>query len=256
MKLNLRKIAIITAATLLLPFVSCNRKTQLVYLNNVRPGELEMANPPHYRLRAGDILSIQIVTRDPEIRSLFNIAPSNVANQYISEASILANGFIVSDSGYVNLPVLGKVRIAGQTLREARATLQHETEKYLTDGLVVMKLLSFKVTILGEVNRPGTYTNFKDYLNIFEAIALAGDITDFGERGNLLVLRQTPKGVKTIRLNAHDSNITSSEGFYLLPNDTVIVEPRFGKVMSLNTPTISLFLSVVTTALLLINYIK
>ena len=242
---------------IIISIVSCNRKSQLLYMSDVQNEVLAAAKAQPYLLKPGDVLSVQILTQDQNVSRLFNInAVGTSYNAYVSEASTYVNGFSVNDSGYIHLPVLGKIKIDSLSTREAQAEIQRQTEKYLKDGLAIVKLLSFKVTVIGEVKRPGTYTNYNDSLNIFEAIGLAGDLSDYGQRSNVLVLRRTPQGVKTIRLNLHDKSIITSEGFYLLPNDTVIVEPRSGKIMALNTPNISLFLSIVTTALLMMNYLK
>ena len=236
---------------------SCNRKAQLLYMSDVQNEVISTAQSKPYQLRPGDVLSVQIITQDPNVSRIFNINSIGTAyNAYVSEVSTYVNGFSINDSGFIHLPVLGKIKIDSLSTRDAQAKIQVETEKYLKDGLAIVKLLSFKVTVIGEVKRPGTYTNYNDNLNIFEAIGLAGDLSDYGQRSNVLVLRKTPQGVKTFRLNLHDKSLITSDGFYLLPNDTVIVEPRSGKIMALNTPNISLFLSVITTALLMMNYLK
>jgi len=243
--------------TILSVTVACNRKSQLVYLNDVTNETLGSVKAPVYLIKPGDVLSIQIYTQDPNISRLFNIANTQTAySSYNSEISTYITGFSVSDSGEVNLPVIGKVRIAELSVRDAQEAIQHAADRYLKDALVVVKLLSFRVTVLGEVKRPGTYTNYKDNLNIFEAIGLAGDLSDFGKRTNVLVLRNTPQGVKTFRMDLQDKNIVVSDGFFLQPNDTVIVEPRSGKVMALNTPNIQLLLSTLTTVLLFLNFLK
>jgi len=243
--------------TILSVTVACNRKSQLVYLNDVTNETLGSVKAPVYLIKPGDVLSIQIYTQDPNISRLFNIANTQTAySAYNSEISTYITGFSVSDSGDVNLPVIGKVRIAEHSVRDAQEAIQQAADRYLKDALVVVKLLSFRVTVLGEVKRPGTYTNYKDNLNIFEAIGLAGDLSDFGKRTNVLVLRNTPQGVKTFRMDLQDKNIVSSDGFFLQPNDTVIVEPRSGKVMALNTPNIQLLLSTLTTVLLFLNFLK
>lgn len=236
--------------------VACNRKSQLLYMSNVQNELIGAAKSQPYLLRPGDVLSVQIITQDPDISKLYNFNTSgNIANPYSSEISTYLTGYSVSDSGVLQLPILGKIKVDGLSVRQAQEKIQQESEKYLKDGLVLVKLINFKVTVIGEVKRPGTYTNYNDNLNIFEAIGLAGDLSDFGERSNVLVLRQTPEGVKTFRLNLHDKNILISEGFYLLPNDTVIVEPRQGKVFSMNSPNVQLYLSIVTTTLLMLNLI-
>lgn len=244
--------------TIIIVSVACNRKSQLVYLNDVKNEILGSVKAPVYLIKPGDVLSIQIYTQDPNISRLFNLANTQTAtsSNYNSEISTYITGFSVSDSGEVNLPVIGRVKISELSLRDAQETIQRSADKYLKDALVVVKLLSFRVTVLGEVKRPGTYTNYKDNLNIFEAIGLAGDLSDFGKRTNVLVLRNTPQGLKTFRMDLQDKGIVASDGFFLQPNDTVIVEPRSGKVMSLNTPNIQLLLSTLTTLLLFLNYLK
>lgn len=249
---------ILLILTILTTAVACNRKSQLVYLNDLTNENLGSVKAPVYLIKPGDVLSIQIYTQDPNISRLFNLANTQTATSsiYNSEISTYITGFSVSDSGEVNLPVIGKVKIAELSVRDAQDTIQYAADRYLKDALVVVKLLSFRVTVLGEVKRPGTYTNYKDNLNIFEAIGLAGDLSDFGKRNNVLVLRNTTQGVKTFRMDLQDKNIVTSDGFFLQPNDTVIVEPRSGKVMALNTPNIQLLLSTLTTLLLFLNFLK
>jgi polysaccharide export outer membrane protein len=110
------------------------------------------------------------------------------------------------------------------------------------------------------VRAPGTYVNYNNYLTVLEAIGRAGGVGDYGNRSKVLVIRPMDKGTKTFRLNLQDKKILSSEAYFLLPNDVVIVEPLNQKIFSMNLPTISFiittFTSVVTTTLLLINYLK
>jgi len=256
-----RRVNLVIFATMLVATVvsSCNKRSQLLYVSNLANESLVRKQQEQYRLKEGDVLYVQILTRDPQVSSMFNnhgISGSSAANMYSSDASLYLYGYSVSDLGVVQLPVIGKIYIKDLTISEVRNLIQQETEKYITDGLAVVKLLSYKITILGEVKRPGVYTNFKDNLTIFEAIGLAGDFTDFGERSNVLVIRQTPEGLVTHRVNLHDKAVISSEGYYLLPNDMVIIEPRKGKVFALNSPNISVFLSIVSTALLMMNLFK
>lgn len=236
---------------------SCNRKAQLLYLGNVQDEKFNAIQPPKYLLKGGDVLSVQVITQDANVSKLFNnVSGGNYYNAYSNEASAYITGYSVSDSGYVHLPILGKIKIVGLSINEAQAEIQKATEQYLKDGIVILKMLSFKVTVIGEVKRPGTYNNYKDYLNIFEAIGLAGDLSDYAERSTVLVVRQTKEGLKTSRINLNDKKILDFEAFYLLPNDIVIVEPRKGKVFAMNSPNISIFLSIVSTALLMMNFLK
>ena len=136
--------------------------------------------------------------------------------------------------------------------------LQASADRVFKNSTVECKLLSFKFTVIGEVKAPGTYINYNNYLTVLEAIGRAGGLGDYGSRNKVLVVRPIDKGTKTFRLNLQDKNILSSEAYFLLPNDVVIVEPLKQKIFNMNLPTISFVVttvtSVLTTTLLLINY--
>jgi polysaccharide export outer membrane protein len=120
--------------------------------------------------------------------------------------------------------------------------------------------LSYKFTVIGEVRAPGTYINYNNYLTVLEAIGRAGGVGDYGKRTKVLVVRPDEKGTRTYTLNLQDKDLLSSEAYFLHPNDVVIVQPEKHKIFNMNLPTYSFILtgitSTVTTALLLINYLK
>jgi polysaccharide export outer membrane protein len=243
---------------ILFAFTSCNRRAQLLYFNNISNESLKTLKIPEYALRAGDVLYIQIITQDPIVANLFNnkgLGNAIQASLFTNESSNYLYGYSVSDSGFVQLPVLGKLKIIDLTINQCRELIQKQAEKYLNDGIAVVKLLSFKVTILGEVKIPGVKINLKDNLTIFEGLGLAGDVTDYADRRNVMLIRQTPEGVKTLRINLQDKSLLFSEAYYLAPNDMIVVEPRKGKLFTMNSPNISIYLSIVSTTLLLISYI-
>jgi polysaccharide export outer membrane protein len=109
---------------------------------------------------------------------------------------------------------------------------------------------------LGEVSRPGVYTNYNDNITILEALGMAGDITIYGNKRNILLLRPAKKGVETIRINLNDAKLLESSNFYMLPNDILYVEPVKTKAFRLNAPNISIILSTITTFILVLNFIK
>lgn len=245
-----------TIAVMLILFSSCNRRAQLLYINNVSNENLKTPSIPQYMLKPGDVLYVQIITQDATVSNLFNnrgVGSSMQGNMFGSESGNYLYGYSISDSGYIQLPVLGKLKLADLTINQCRELIQKNTEKYLTDGIAVVKMLSYKVTILGEVRNPGVKVNLKDYLTIFEALGLAGDFTDYAQRTNVLLVRQTKDGVKTIRVNLQDKNLLFSEAYYLVPNDILVVEPRKGKLFNMNAPNIAVTLSIISTTLLLIN---
>jgi len=247
-------IAILALATALM---SCNRRSQLMYMQNIdETAEVPFATPPSYKLSPGDVLHIQLVTHSPEISMAFN-NPTGV--QFLSqgrdESSLYLSGYTVNPNGVVQLPFLGEAQVKGLTIDEARSVIQEKTNAMYKDASVIVKLASFKVTVVGEVRRPGVIRNFNDNLNVFEAIAAVGDINENGDRQKVLVVRPTNQGNKTYRLNLADRSVLSSEAFYLLPNDVVIVEPIGNKVFQMNLPYINLTLSSISTIILLYNFI-
>jgi len=247
-------IAILALATALM---SCNRRSQLMYMQNIdETAEVPFATPPSYKLSPGDVLHIQLVTHSPEISMAFN-NPTGV--QFLSqgrdESSLYLSGYTVNPNGVVQLPFLGEAQVKGLTIDEARSVIQEKTNAMYKDASVIVKLASFKVTVVGEVRRPGVIRNFNDNLNVFEAIAAVGDINENGDRQKVLVVRPTNQGNKTYRLNLADRSVLSSEAFYLLPNDVIIVEPIGNKVFQMNLPYINLTLSSISTIILLYNFI-
>jgi len=148
----------------------------------------------------------------------------------------------------------------GLTLEEVKAAIQERAFQYLKDAVVNIRLLSYKFTVIGEVNRPGTFNNYNNQLTVLEAIGMAGDITDFGNRKKVLVVRPTKEGTYTYRINLQDKNLLQSGGYFLLPNDIVIVEPIKSKPFQLNLPTTSLIITTsigtISTLILLINFIN
>jgi polysaccharide biosynthesis/export protein len=246
---------VILAAIISLSMFSCITQQRLTYLEN--PGVTDSIsyfrkNQPEYRLQKQDILYVKFNTPNDEVNGSLNGGSMiNNQNMFQSERGVYINGFSVSDSGYVTLPVIGDVYVLGKTIEEATAEIENRSLQYLKESTVTVKLISFRVTVIGEVNVPGTYYIYKSSVNVLEAIGLAADITDYGDRSKVLVVRSTDTGTKTFTINLQKRNLLSTEGYYLLPNDIVIVNPLRAKFILLNSPTISFFLSTVTTSITL-----
>ena len=255
------KLFIIAGLTgVLTLFSSCTSHRQLVYLHNVDSAATTSFYPktqPGYLIQTRDILYVKIYSLNEEMSSVINqTIGAYQQNLFQNETSLFINGYTVSDSGNIEIPILGKIKVAGKTMDEAIMSISQRADQYLKDATVIVKLISFKVSVIGEVNRPGTYNNYNSQLTVLEAISMAGDITDYGNRKQILVLRPAPKGTTTFRLDLTNRNILTSDGFFLLPNDIVYVEPIKSKSFRINMPTISLFLSSVSTLILILNYIN
>ncbi|MBN1157868.1 MAG: polysaccharide biosynthesis/export family protein [Bacteroidales bacterium] len=257
-----RKNAGILALSMIMPvlFVSCTAHRQLVYLENLETAAYENyfpKNRPEYRIQTRDILYIKVYSLNEEMSDLINQTLGTYQqNLFQNETSLFINGYTVSDSGYIEIPVLGRIQVEDRTVNEAINAIRARANQYLKDATVIVKLISFKFSVIGEVNRPGTYNNYNSQLTVLEAISMAGDITDYGNRKKVLVLRPTEKGTTTFRLDLTNSNILTSDGFFLLPNDIVYVEPIQSKSFRINTPAFSLILTSISTLILVLNFVN
>ncbi len=244
--------------------MGCTTQQKLAYLNNlpeVGGQETFVMEIPDYRIQPRDILYITVKAMTPDGSIVdFLSSTRNYGGSYITqgESGGYLYGYDVNSEGNIVLPVVGPIKVGGLTLEESRKLLQTSADKVFMNATVECKLLNFKFTVLGEVKAPGTYINYNNYLTVFEAIGRAGGMSDFGRRDKILVVRPVDGGTKTFNLNLQDKAILSSEAYFLLPNDVVIIEPESKKIFNLNLPTFSFIvttaLSAITTTLLLINY--
>lgn len=256
--MRIRHHGLLLLIMFIVAFSSCTSYRNLVYLQHKSSDTLNTykAVPPDYHIQLRDVLFIRIVSLDQDVTQAINATSPSTGSQFNSDASFFLYGYNVSDSGYVELPVIGKVYVLNKTLDEAKKDISKQTAKYLKDATVIVKLISFKYSVLGEVNRPGVYQNFNNQLTVLEAISNAGDITDYGNRKKVMVIRPGTNGTKTFRLDLTKTNILNSDGFFLLPNDIVYVEPVRSYNFKVNIPVISLFLTSITTFILLLNYVN
>lgn len=259
----LAKLATVFIVAILV-FGSCTSQKELMYLSNLDTTYMEhffSIERPDYRIQYQDILYVDIFTMNPEMNELLNPgSQTSTYSTYRDESNIYIFGYTVSDSGNITIPILGDVKVYGLTLDDAKREIERKAELYLKNSSINLKLLSFKFTVIGEVNRPGSYTNYNNQLTVLEAIGRAGDITDYGNRKRVLVIRPMEKGTNTYRINLQDKNLLEREGYYLLPNDIVIVEPLKSKPFQLNLPTTTLLitsaLSTFSSLILLLSFIK
>ena len=260
----MKKLSLILITTTLIS--GCTTQQKLAYLNNLQePSRAETftIDIPDYQIQYRDILYVTIKSMTPDgsiTDFLSSIRGTGTATYLQGEAGQYLYGYDVNKEGEIIVPVLGTIKVAGITLNEARKIIQKVADKNFNNSTVECKLLSFKFTVIGEVRSPGTYLNYNNYLTVLEAVGHAGGISDFGRRDKILVVRSLAGETKTFTLNLQDKTILSSEGYYLLPNDIVIVEPESKKIFNLNLPTFSFIIttvtSILTSTLLLINYLK
>jgi len=206
-----------------------------------------------YRVSPGDNLYIRIMSIDDRA---YSFEESRGATNYYQESGIYMNSYGIDRDGFIEFPLIGKILVENMTIEEVKDSLQVKVDEYVKNTTVIVKLANFRVTMLGEFTRPGKYLVYQDRINIFEAIAMAGDMTDFAKRNRTLLVRETEDGYQTVRLDLNDQTIMESEFFYLKPNDMVYVEPIRGKQFTFAQFPYALIFSAITTALLLIEYFK
>jgi polysaccharide export outer membrane protein len=244
---------------------SCTTQKELTYLNNLDTTAISQFHPltrPDYRVQYQDILYVNLFTMNQEMNEMLNPGSGSTGSyqMFRDESNAYIFGYTVSDEGEIALPILGNVKVYGLTTTEVKKAIEERAKQYLKDAVVNVRLLSYKFTVIGEVNRPGSFSNYNNQLTVLEAIGMAGDITDFGDRKRVLVVRPTKEGTYTYRINLQDKNLLQSEGYFLLPNDIVIVEPIKSKPFQLNLPTTSLIvtttISTISTLILMLNFIN
>jgi len=163
--------------------------------------------------------------------------------KYATPSGAYLYGFELDAAGYVNLPMLGKILVLGETLNQAQSVVQKKADEFLKDAIVKVKLLNFKITIAGEIRNPGVYYNYNNSISVIEALAMASGNTDYASIKKVMVVRSDPQGEKTYMLDLSSKKAYLSEAFYLQPNDYVIVQPDKYKNFQLNGPAYSLILS-------------
>jgi len=242
---------------------SCTSQKKLAYLNNLPETggeETFTMDIPDYKIQPRDILYITIKAMTPEglIKDFLSAGSGGGMGLSQGESGGGLFGYDVDFNGFIELPAIGQIKVGGLSLEETREAIQEKAGTVFRNSTVECKLLSFKFTVIGEVGSPGAYINYNNYLTVLEAIGRAGGVDDYGNRNRVLVVRSIDKGTKTFRINLQDKNILSSEAYFLLPNDVVIVEPLKQKIFNMNLTTISFIISSITgtisMTLLLINY--
>ena len=235
----------------------CTPMDKITYLNNSQLGEWNVSPiPPKHHLEIGDILIVKVISRNEESNNLFNLETNtNSADPKLTAATLYLNGFTISQEGTIDIPNVGKVFVLNQTLEEAKETILTKAEDYLINPFVVVKLANFEFTILGEINHPGKYPVYKDGLTIYDALAMAGDINDYGNLTKVKIIRSNRNKKQIYHLDLTDANILTSDFYYLRNNDLIYIQPL--KYKGFRKSQSQVLLSTLTTIAILFNvYLK
>ena len=238
---------------------SCYYNKSLVYLQDKNFSHLQPTvitnQASSYLLQTNDVISVKVKsTTDSDVSSIFNITSEAIGTSS-APGVLFIEGYSIDTEGKITLPVLGSIALRGLTLEIAQDSIQRRANKYLNQATVLVKLVSFKVTVLGEVKNPGYHYVFNNQVTILEALGLAGDLTNFGNRKNIKLIRPTSTGSQVSVIDLTQADILQSPNFYLMPNDVLYVEPLRARSSRSNLEVWSVVLSAATTAILVLSYL-
>lgn len=238
---------------------SCTSRKKLLYLQNTNNDNQEFYDSPInvHKLTSGDILYVNFYSVNKPLSEVFNKNESlNSYSMWNSESNVYVNGFSINDSGLVELPLIGGVFVKDLTIEEAKEKIQNSARTFVNDVTVIVKLLNYRYTVIGEVNRPGTFSNFSGNLTIFQAVSEAGDATIFGDKTKTKIIRETKDGKIIIPFDFTKIDVLTSEAYYIKPNDIIYIEPLRSKSFRQNLPNIALIFSSISTIILVINFLR
>ena len=253
---NMSNITKLGLAALLLAmlFASCVPQKKMLYLKEAQMmAENQSINyvnerSVNYKLQPGDNLYIRFVNiTDAQSAASLTGDFGNRA-QVSSDAAIYLQSYTLDEEGCIELPLVGRVELKNLTVDEAKDVLQTALDKYVNQTTIIVKMSNFNLTILGEVNRPGMFKVYQSQINLFEAISLAGNMTNFAKNDAVKIIRQTDNGSEIITVDMGSADILSSPYYYLKPNDIVYVEPLKIKQWGFTSFPYSTVLSVISLA--------
>lgn len=190
-------------------------------------------------VQPGDILHIVVYSADAEAAAPFNLQTAMASNALTAphqHTLEMFMGYLVSGDGTIDFPVLGTVAVAGLTVPQVRDTLERRLQTYLREAVVSVRFINFRITVLGEVNQPGTYTISSPRITLLEAIGRAGDLSPYANRTNVLHIREQNGQRIYTRVNLQTGEVFASSVYYLQQNDIIYVEPNRAKIAAVADP--------------------
>lgn len=252
---------------LVVALAGCTGSKNVAYIQGAGEEDAEefVQSTPLYdaRILPKDLLTITVSATDPEAVQPFNLTVPSMTTGVSTYSQPQLMPYLVDNNGQINFPVLGMVTLSGLTKREAEQKMTELLGQYLKEAPVVtVKFVNYKISVLGEVARPNTFTISNEKVNLLEALAMAGDMTIWGRRDNVKIIREDMYGnQKVILMDLNDKNLIYSPYYFLQQNDVVYVEPNKTKaknseIGSATNIWLSATSIVISVATLLINVLK
>ncbi len=240
-----------------LMFLSCATRKDLVYYQNIDGLKAkENSNSYEIKIQPDDLLTIIVSADDPETAIPFNLSTVTATNLNVARGLETIQSYLVDAQGTIDFPVLGKIKVSGLTRSEVLQLFQEKIEKYIKNPVVNLRIMNFKVSVQGEVNLPGTYSIASERITLIEALTLAKDLTIYGKRNNILIIRDID-GVKSYnRVDITKANFINSPFYYLAQNDVVYVEPNQSRInASVVGPNTGVIISISSLLITLVTVI-
>ena len=233
MKINNFVVSALLVVTVALLLGSCANTKNVAYLQNSRDVDLSQSAVLYdARIMPKDQLTITVSTTDPDAAVPFNLTVPTpyTTNSRSSYSQAMLQMYLVDNEGNINFPIIGQVHLGGMTKSEAEQYIQSKIKPFMAEGqrpIVTVRMSTFQITVLGEVARPGTFPVSREKITILEALAQAGDLTIYGQRENVKLIREDATGRKSIHeINLNDANLINSPFYYLQQNDEIYVTPN------------------------------
>jgi len=239
--------------------VSCVPVHQLSYFNDINNLVEPEVNPKTQKLIIPfDKLYIKVISIDPQTNLIFNPSIEMMYSGGGGGGGMSIMGYLVDEAGNINFPFVGKINVGSLTTAQASEKIQKAMSDYVSNTSIIVKYIDSQVTVMGEVQRQGVFPFTQDKLNIYEALGLGGGLTRYGDRKNIILIRNEGDKIMHYRLNLSDSKIAGKDYYYILPNDVIVVEPLKAISSSYSNITFTTILTSVTTliAVLLFTGVK
>jgi polysaccharide export outer membrane protein len=239
---------------------SCKSREEIVYYQNIDAmANVEQSNSYEIKIQPDDLLTIIVSADDPETAIPFNLSTISIPSAGSANAAqgqLTMQSYLVDAAGTIDFPVLGKLSVGGLSRTGLMQLLESKISKYIKNPIINIRVMNFKVSVQGEVNSPGTYSVSSERITLIEAISMAKDLTIYGKRDNILVIREV-NGVKSYnRIDITKAEFIHSPFYYLAQNDVVYVEPNKtrinGGAVGANTGVIISITSLLITVITLI----
>lgn len=219
---------------ILLLLFSCKPKEQIVYYQNIdKLTNNEKSNSYEIKIQPDDLLLIIVSANDPETAIPFNLSSVSVPSTYGTMASRgqeTMQSYLVDATGTIDFPILGKLKVSGLSRSEATQLLETKIAKYIKNPIINLRLTNFKISVQGEVTLPGVYPVSSNRITLIEALSMAKDLTIYGRRDNILIIREVD-GIKSYnRVDITKADFINSPFYYLAQNDVIYVEPNKTKI--------------------------